>query len=169
MGTFEEAYLKIPAEIIRLTIKTNQKCFVTRQGGSQALSNHFILVSNIEAKDGGAEIIHGNGKVVRARLSDALHFYTRDQGHLPDLGTLAASAAKFGLDLSRPLDQRMAKLDHLNVTFHAKLGTQGDRVLRIRGLAADLARVTGADPVKVDRAVVLAKADLRTEAVGEFP
>jgi glycyl-tRNA synthetase beta chain len=169
MGTFEEDYLKIPAEIIRLTIKTNQKCFVTRKHGADELSNHFILVSNIEAKDGGKEIIHGNGKVVRARLSDALHFYKRDQGNLPDLETLAASAAKFGLDLKKPLDQRMAKLDHLNVTFHAKLGSQGDRVLRIRALAAELAKITKADPVKVDRAAVLAKADLRTEAVGEFP
>jgi glycyl-tRNA synthetase beta chain len=169
MGTFEEDYLKIPAEIIRLTIKTNQKCLVTRKSGSEALSNHFILVSNIEARDGGAEIIHGNGKVVRARLSDALHFYRRDQGDLPDLDTLTGSATKFGLDLKKPLDQRMAKLDHLNVTFHAKLGTQGDRVLRIRALAAELARVTKADPIGVDRAAVLAKADLRTEAVGEFP
>jgi glycyl-tRNA synthetase beta chain len=169
MGSFEEDFLKIPQEIIRLTIKTNQKCFVTRRSGSDELSNHFILVSNIEAKDGGAEIIHGNGKVVRARLSDALHFYKRDQGDLPDLDTLTASAAKFGLDLKKPLDQRMAKLDHLNVTFHAKLGTQGDRVERIRTLAAELAKVTKADPIKVDRAVVLAKADLRTEAVGEFP
>lgn len=169
MGSFEEDYLKIPAEIIRLTIKTNQKCFVTRLHGQEALSNHFILVSNIEAKDGGAEIIHGNGKVVRARLSDAAHFYKRDQGDLPDLDTLKASAAKFDLDLSKPLDQRMAKLDHLNVTFHAKLGSQGERVTRIRAMAAKLAEVTGADPILVDRAAVLAKADLRTEAVGEFP
>ncbi|MDB5522737.1 MAG: Glycine--tRNA ligase beta subunit [Rhizobium sp.] len=169
MGTFEEDYLKIPGEIIRLTIKTNQKCFVTRIHGSEELSNHFILISNIEAKDGGAEIIHGNGKVVRARLSDAAHFYKRDQRDLPDLDTLAASAAKFGLDLKKPLDQRMAKLDHLNVTFHAKLGSQGGRVERIRALAAELAKITGADPIMVDRAAVLAKADLRTEAVGEFP
>jgi glycyl-tRNA synthetase beta chain len=169
MGSFEEDYLKIPAEIIRLTIKTNQKCFVTRLHGQEALSNHFILISNIEAKDGGAEIIHGNGKVVRARLSDAAHFYKRDQGDLPDLDTLKASAATFDLDLSKPLDQRMAKLDHLNVTFHAKLGSQGERVSRIRALAAKLAAVTGADPILVDRAAVLAKADLRTEAVGEFP
>ena len=208
MGAFEEDYLAIPSEIIRLTIKTNQKCFVTRrpgdhlpiegggravragggdsQAGTQdhptpslradpppqgegALSNKFILVANIEAKDGGREIIHGNGKVVRARLSDAKHFWTRDQGNLPDLETLEASAAKFDLDLKKPLDQRMAKLDALNVTFHAKLGTQGERVQRIRTLAAELAKVTGADPKLVDRAVVLAKADLRTEAVGEFP
>ncbi|MBM7328305.1 glycine--tRNA ligase subunit beta [Agrobacterium sp. S2] len=170
MGTFEEDYLQIPAEIIRLTIKTNQKCFVTRnQGAEEGLSNRFILVSNIEASDGGKEIIHGNGKVVRARLSDARHFWTRDQGDLPDLETLKDSAAKFSLDLKKPLDQRMAKLDALNVTFHAKLGTQGERVSRIRELAKTLAPIVGADAALVDRAVVLAKADLRTEAVGEFP
>lgn len=170
LGTFEEDYLSIPAEIIRLTIKTNQKCFVVRpQGESDKLSNHFILISNIQATDGGKEIMHGNGKVVRARLSDALHFWKRDQGDLPDLETLQASAAKFDLDLKKPLDQRMAKLDALNVTFHAKLGTQGERVARIRELAKVLAPVVGADAALVDRAVVLAKADLRTEAVGEFP
>jgi glycyl-tRNA synthetase beta chain len=169
MGSFEEDYLSIPSEIIRLTIKTNQKCFVTRPQAGETLSNRFILVSNIQATDGGKEIIHGNGKVVRARLSDALHFWKRDQGNLPDLETLEASAAKFGLGLNKPLDQRMAKLDALNVTFHAKLGSQGERVSRIRTLAAELAKITGADPVKVDRAAVLAKADLRTEAVGEFP
>ncbi len=169
MGSFEEDYLAIPSEIIRLTIKTNQKCFVTRRPGEETLSNKFILVANIEAKDGGKEIVHGNGKVVRARLSDAKHFWTRDQGNLPDLEMLEASAAKFDLDLKKPLDQRMAKLDALNVTFHAKLGSQGERVQRIRTLATELAKVTGADPTLVDRAVVLAKADLRTEAVGEFP
>ncbi|MBB6181141.1 glycine--tRNA ligase subunit beta [Pseudorhizobium flavum] len=169
MGEFEQEYLEIPPEIIRLTIKTNQKCFVTRPQGGEGLSNRFILVSNIEAKDGGREIIHGNGKVVRARLSDAKHFWTRDQGDLPDLQDLKPSAEKFGLDLKKPLDQRMAKLDALNVTFHAKLGTQGERVSRIRALAKELAPVIGADAALVDRAVVLAKADLRTEAVGEFP
>jgi len=170
IGTFEEDYLQIPAEIIRLTIKTNQKCFVTRpQGAEEGLSNRFILVSNIQASDGGKEIVHGNGKVVRARLSDAKHFWTRDQGDLPDLETLTDSAKKFDLDLNKPLDQRMAKLDALNVTFHAKIGTQGERVMRIRELAKQLAPVIGADAALVGRAVVLAKADLRTEAVGEFP
>ncbi|MEF0939486.1 glycine--tRNA ligase subunit beta [Rhizobium sp. BR 362] len=169
MGSFEKDYLSIPSEIIRLTIKTNQKCFVTRPQVGETLSNRFILVSNIQATDGGKEIIHGNGKVVRARLSDALHFWKRDQGDLPDLETLEASAQKFGLDLKKPLDQRMAKLDALNVTFHAKLGSQGERVSRIRTLASELAKITGADPAKVDRAAILAKADLRTEAVGEFP
>jgi glycyl-tRNA synthetase beta chain len=169
MGAFEEDYLAIPGEIIRLTIKTNQKCFVTRKQGAEDLSNRFILVSNIAARDDGREIIHGNGKVVRARLSDAAHFYKRDQADMPDLGELEASARKFGLDLGKPLDQRMAKLDHLNVTFHARLGSQGQRVARIRDLAAQLSPLTGAEAAKVDRAVVLAKADLRTEAVGEFP
>ncbi|MGO8056878.1 glycine--tRNA ligase subunit beta [Rhizobium johnstonii] len=169
MGSFEEDYLSIPSEIIRLTIKTNQKCFVTRPQGGETLSNKFILVSNIQASDGGKEIVHGNGKVVRARLSDALHFWKRDQGNLPDLETLTASAAKFGLDINKPLDQRMAKLDALDVTFHAKLGTQGARVARIRTLAKQLADITGADAALIDRAAVLAKADLRTEAVGEFP
>ncbi|MEK1860619.1 MAG: glycine--tRNA ligase subunit beta [Rhizobium leguminosarum] len=169
MGSFEEDYLSIPSEIIRLTIKTNQKCFVTRKQGEETLSNKFILVSNIQASDGGKEIVHGNGKVVRARLSDALHFWKRDQGNLPDLETLTALAAKFGLDIKKPLDQRMAKLDALDVTFHAKLGTQGARVARTQALAKELAKITGADAALVDRAAVLAKADLRTEAVGEFP
>jgi len=169
MGAFEEDYLSIPSEIIRLTIKTNQKCFVTRKQGEETLSNKFILISNIQATDGGKEIIHGNGKVVRARLSDALHFWKRDQGNLPDLETLEASAKAFDLDLKKPLDQRMAKLDALNVTFQAKLGTQGERVQRMRAMAAKIAFPLGADYKLVDRAVVLAKADLRTEAVGEFP
>ncbi|RUZ27110.1 MULTISPECIES: glycine--tRNA ligase subunit beta, partial [unclassified Mesorhizobium] len=170
MGEFEEAFLAIPAEVIRLTIRANQKCFVTRpQGVDDALSNRFILTANIEAKDGGKEIAHGNGKVVRARLSDALYFWTTDQGDLPDLAELEASAEKFGLDLKKPLDQRMARLDHLGVTFHAKLGTQGERVERIKRLAEELAPIVGADPALARRAAVLAKADLTTEVVGEFP
>ncbi|BCG89595.1 hypothetical protein MesoLj113c_57050 [Mesorhizobium sp. 113-3-9] len=170
MGEFEEAFLAIPAEVIRLTIRANQKCFVTRpQGEGDALSNRFILTSNIEARDGGKEIAHGNGKVVRARLSDALYFWTTDQGDLPDLGQLEASAKKFGLDLKKPLDQRMARLDHLGVTFHAKLGTQGERVERIVRLAQELAPIVGADPALAARAAILAKADLTTEVVGEFP
>ncbi|WP_292154620.1 glycine--tRNA ligase subunit beta, partial [Mesorhizobium sp.] len=180
MGEFEQDFLTIPAEVIRLTIRANQKCFVTSRPtsplegemsarpteggavppfsqrealpsalpgispsrgeiGQSPLSDRFILVANIEAKDGGKEIAYGNGKVVRARLSDALYFWKTDQGDLPDLGTLQESAAKFELDLKKPLDQRMARLDHLNVTFHAKLGTQGARVERIKRLAKELA------------------------------
>ncbi|TJW66639.1 MAG: glycine--tRNA ligase subunit beta, partial [Mesorhizobium sp.] len=75
MGEFEQDFLAIPAEVIRLTIRANQKCFVTRpQGTGEELSSNFILTANIEASDGGKEIAHGNGKVVRARLSDALYF-----------------------------------------------------------------------------------------------
>ncbi|WP_062112462.1 glycine--tRNA ligase subunit beta [Aureimonas sp. AU40] len=169
MGTFEEDFLAIPPEMIQLTIRTNQKCFVTRRRGAGALANRFILVSNIEAVDGGAEIARGNGKVVRARLSDALYFWRTDQNALPDLAALEASVARFGLDLAKPLDQRMAKLDALGVTFHAKLGTQGERVARIADLAAAIAPLVGADPTLARRAATLAKADLTTEAVGEFP
>jgi glycyl-tRNA synthetase beta chain len=107
--------------------------------------------------------------VVRARLSDAVHFWKTDQANVPDLGLLTASAEKFGLDLAKPLDQRMARLDQLGVTFHAKLGTQGQRVERIARLARELAPVVGADPERAARAAVLAKADLQTEIVGEFP
>ncbi|WP_373869886.1 glycine--tRNA ligase subunit beta [Nitratireductor aestuarii] len=170
MGEFEEEFLAIPPEVIRLTIRANQKCFVTRPSGeAEKLSNKFILISNIAAKDGGKEIAFGNGKVVRARLSDALYFWHTDQGNLPDLDKLVASAEKFGLDLTKPLDQRMARLDALNVTFHAKLGSQGARVERIRGLATHIASLIGADPALAARAAVLAKADLQTEVVGEFP
>jgi len=170
LGTFEEDFLAIPAEVIRLTIRANQKCFVTRpQGGSDGLSNRFVVTANIEAKDHGKEIAHGNGKVVRARLSDALYFWKTDQADLPDLDLLRPSAEKFGLDLGKPLDQRMARLDKLGVTFHAKLGTQGERVERIARLAEELAPIVGADPKLARRAAMLAKADLQTEVVGEFP
>ncbi len=143
MGEFEEDFLAIPDDIIRLTIKTNQKCFVLRRPG-RGLSNKFILVSNIEASDAGKEIAYGNGKVVRARLSDALYFWNTDQADLPDRDKLTASAEKLGLDMSKPLDQRMARLDQLGVTFHAKLGTQGERVQRIARLGAELAPVVAA-------------------------
>jgi glycyl-tRNA synthetase beta chain len=170
LGTFEDDFLAIPPEVIRLTIRANQKCFVARpQGKAEALSNSFVITSNIEAKDGGSEIAHGNGKVVRARLSDALYFWKTDQADLPDLDQLSASAEKFGLDLKKPLDQRMARLDRLNVTFHAKLGTQGERVKRIARLAERLMMQIRGEPALARRAAVLAKADLQTEVVGEFP
>ena len=170
LGAFDADFLSIPAEVIRLTIRANQKCFVARpRGEPEELSNRFLLVANIEAKDGGAEIARGNGKVVRARLSDAVHFWKTDQADLPDLGRLRDSAERFGLDLAKPLDQRMARLDHLAVTFHARLGTQGERVRRIAALAREIAPLVGADPALAARAAVLAKADLQTEVVGEFP
>ncbi|WP_208435117.1 glycine--tRNA ligase subunit beta [Bartonella phoceensis] len=170
MGSFDKSFLDIPPEIIRLTIRANQKCFVTRKQGEETkLSHHFILVSNIFASDEGKEISKGNSRVVHARLSDALYFWQTDQRDLPDIKHLESSVKKFDLDLKKPLDQRMARLDHLNVTFHAKLGTQGARVERIVVLAQKIAPLVQADPLLAKRAAVLAKADLQTEVVGEFP
>ncbi len=168
MGSFDEAFLAIPGEVIRATIRANQKCFVLRDAGGK-LANRFLLTTNQLAPDGGKAIIAGNERVVRARLSDALHFWKTDQRPLPDVEALQASADKLGLDLAKPLDQRMARLDHLGVVFHEKLGTQGERVQRIAALARELAKATGADPELCARAAVLAKADLQTEVVGEFP
>lgn len=169
MGSFEERFLEIPAETIRATIRANQKCFVLRDPATGNLANRFLLTSNLIASDGGAAITAGNERVVRARLSDAAYFFATDKGNLPDLDTLTDSADKLGLDLSKPLDQRMAKLDKLGVVFHAKLGTQGERVQRIAALARELAPIVGADPDLAERAAKLAKADLPTEMVGEFP
>lgn len=170
MGDFDKSFLDIPPEIIRLTIRANQKCFVTRKQGEKIkLSHHFILVSNILANDEGKEISKGNSKVVRARLSDALYFWQKDQRDLPDIQQLESSIKKFDLDIKKPLDQRMARLDHLNVTFHAKLGTQSARVERIATLAQKIAPLIQADPLLANRAAILAKADLQTEIVGEFP
>ncbi|WP_406604478.1 glycine--tRNA ligase subunit beta [Bartonella gliris] len=170
IGDFDRSFLDIPPEIIRLTIRANQKCFVTRKQGEKIkLSHHFILVSNILASDEGKEISKGNSKVVCARLSDALYFWQTDQHDLPDIENLKPSVQKFDLDLKKPLDQRMARLDHLKVIFHAKLGTQGARVKRIAALAQKIAPLVQADPLLAKRAAILAKADLQTEVVGEFP
>jgi glycyl-tRNA synthetase beta chain len=164
MGEFEPAFLDLPPEAIRATIRANQKCFVLREarapsGGSAGkLANKFILVSNLIAPDGGAAIAAGNARVVRARLADARHFWLTDLAPLPDAGDKAA----------KPLDQRLARLER--VVFHEKLGTQGERVERIEALAGeDLAPIVGADPALAARAAHLAKADLATEMVGEFP
>jgi len=160
MGDYEEAFLDIPAEVIRATIRANQKCFVLRRQDGK-LANKFLLTSNIEASDGGKAIAAGNGRVVRARLSDALYFWKTDQAPLPDYSN--------GANSNKPLDQRMAKLRALNIVFHEKLGTQGERVERIKALAKELAPVVGADPMLAERAAELCKADLMTEVVGEFP
>ncbi len=159
MGSFEESFLAIPDEVIRATIRANQKCFVVRDPRNGRLANRFVLTANIEASDGGKAIIAGNERVIRARLSDALYFWQTDQKPLPDFETAAA----------KPLDQRMAKLRALNVVFHEKLGTQGERVDRIKALARHIAPLVSADPDLAERAAELAKADLMTEVVGEFP
>jgi len=161
MGEFDEAFLDIPAEVIRATIRANQKCFVLKKRDAKdgALANKFLLVSNIVATDNGKAIAAGNGRVVRARLSDALYFWETDRKPLPDYSDKAA----------KPLDQRLEKLKAMNVVFHEKLGTQGARVERIVALAQHLAKLVGADAAKAARAATLAKADLMTEVVGEFP
>jgi glycyl-tRNA synthetase beta chain len=158
MGEFEAAFLEIPAEAIRATIRANQKCFVLR-GADGKLANKFILVANLVASDGGAAIAAGNGRVVRARLSDARHFWLTDLAPLPDYEDKS----------EKPLDQRLAKLRALGIVFQKELGTQGNRILRIATLAETLAPLTGADPVQAKRAANLSKADLVTEMVGEFP
>jgi glycyl-tRNA synthetase beta chain len=156
MGEFEAAFLDLPPEVIRATIRANQKCFVLRDGAGK-LANKFILVSNLVAPDGGAAIAAGNGRVVRARLADARHFWRTDLAALPDAKEKAA----------KPLDQRLEKLDR--VVFHEKLGTQGERIVRIEALARELAPKVDADAELAVRAAHLAKADLATEMVGEFP
>lgn len=156
MGSFDEAFLKIPGEVIRATIRNNQKCFVVRDPKTGKLANRFILVSNIEATDGGKAIVAGNERVIRARLSDAKFFYETD--------------------LKTKLEDRLPKFEQ--IVFHEKLGTQAERIARIERLAAELAPLVvptaqGAEKeklvAKVKRAAKLAKADLQTEVVGEFP
>ena len=147
MGSFDEAFLAIPPEVVRATIRNNQKCFVLRDPKTAKLTHKFILVANIEAEDGGKEIVAGNERVIRARLSDAKFFYETD--------------------LKTRLEDRLAKFN--DIVFHEKLGTQAKRIDRIEKLAVELAPIVGADVEKVKRAARLAKADLLTEVVGEFP
>jgi glycyl-tRNA synthetase beta chain len=147
MGSFEKEFLSIPGEVIRATIRNNQKCFVVKDAKTGKLANKFILTANIEASDGGKAIVAGNERVIRARLSDAKFFYETD--------------------LKTKLEDRLPKFD--SIVFHEKLGTQGDRIKRIEELAAAIAPLVGADVEKAKRAARLAKADLLTEVVGEFP
>ncbi len=147
MGSFDQAFLAIPDEVIRATIRNNQKCFVLRDPQTAKLVNKFILVANEEASDGGKAIVAGNERVIRARLSDAKFFYDTD--------------------LKTRLEDRLPKFEH--IVFHEKLGTQAERIARIVALAGELADVVGADRAKAERAAQLCKADLLTEVVGEFP
>jgi glycyl-tRNA synthetase beta chain len=151
MGSFEKEYLSIPGEVIRATIRTNMKCFVVsdpkKADKTGNLTNKFILTANIEASDGGKTIVAGNERVIRARLSDAKFFYETD--------------------LKTKLEDRLPKFD--GIVFHEKLGTQGERIARIELTAAEMALLANADVEKAKRAAHLAKADLLTEVVGEFP
>jgi glycyl-tRNA synthetase beta chain len=168
MGSFDRAFLAMPAEIVRATIRNNQKCFVLRDPRTSQLVGKFILVANIEAEDGGKAIIAGNERVIRARLADAKFFYDTD--------------------LKTRLEDRLPKFEH--IVFHEKLGTQAERIARIERLADEIALTLSSRPEffpgptlspddlqreqdtyrrQVRRAARLAKADLLTEVVGEFP
>jgi glycyl-tRNA synthetase beta chain len=146
MGEFDKAFLDVPPEVIITSIKTHQKCFsvASKDGG---LSNNYLLVSNLIAKDGGKKIVEGNNKVIAARLSDAKFFWEQDR--------------------KTKLEDRLPKLEQ--ITFHAKLGTQRERVARIEALATDLGGYIQVNGDDARTAARLAKTDLVTEMVGEFP
>jgi glycyl-tRNA synthetase beta chain len=147
MGSFEEAFLEVPAECLMLSMKQHQKCFSLKHPRSGKLANRFLLVSNLSPKDGGKEIVAGNEKVIAARLSDARFFWQQD--------------------LKKPLDEMASALD--GITFHADLGSQKQRVERIAELAFQIAGSVDAVPEDARRAAQLAKADLVSGMVGEFP
>lgn len=143
---FEEEFLEVPQECLILTMQQNQKYFALEDKEGR-LINRFLLVSQLEAKDGGNAISSGNARVVRARLADAKFFYDQDR-----LTTL---------------ESRIGQLK--NVVYHNKLGTQAERVERVKAIAARVADLIGADRDEAVRAAQLAKVDLLTLMVGEFP
>jgi glycyl-tRNA synthetase beta chain len=146
-GSFDEAFLQVPAECLMLSMKQHQKCFSLRHPKSGKLANKFLAVSNLIAKDAGKQIVAGNEKVIAARLADARFFWEQD--------------------LKRPLDEMNLALK--DITFHEKLGSQWDRVERVAELAHQIAGAVDAVPEDARRAAQLAKADLVSGMVGEFP
>jgi glycyl-tRNA synthetase beta chain len=147
MGRFDDAFLDVPAECLTSAMRQHQKCFSLKDPKTGKLAARFLTVSNLIAPDGGKTIIAGNEKVIRARLTDAKFFWEQD--------------------LKRPLDEMASEL--AGITFHVQLGTQRDRVERIAELAFHLAGACDADPEDARRAAQLAKADLVSGMVGEFP
>ena len=145
IGSFDQAFLEVPAEVLATSMKAHQKCFSLRQGDK--LANRFILIANLKAGDGGEAIVAGNERVIAARLADAKFFFDQDR--------------KVGLEAWVP------KLKE--ITFHDKLGSQYDRVQRIWHLAREIAPLVGADPDLAERAAIISKADLLSGMVGEFP
>ncbi len=145
VGAIDNTYMDLPAEVMQVSMRVNQRYFALRDAFGTA--PYFAFVANMVADDGGATMVAGNERVLRARFADARHFWD--------------------LDRTRSLESRVAALDR--VTFHAKLGSQGDRVRRLVALARELAPMVGADPDLAARAALLAKADLTTGMVGEFP
>jgi glycyl-tRNA synthetase beta chain len=146
LGRIDPAYMDLPAEVMQVSMRVNQRYFTLRDAEGRA-APYFAFVANVPGSDGGAAIIAGNERVLRARFSDARHFWDQDR--------------------KVTLESRVAALDA--VTFHAKLGSQGQRVKRIEALAEAIAPLVGADPVLARRAAHLCKADLTTGMVGEFP
>ena len=147
MGDMDSAFLDLPPEVIRLTLRVNQKYFVVRDPKTGGLAPHFIVVSNVKATDGGKKIALGNARVLAARLNDARYFWD--------------------LDRKASLESRVPKLDTL--VFHEQLQSVGHKVQRIVKLAGEIAPAVGADVAAAKHAALLAKADLTTEMVGEFP
>ena len=144
-GGFAAAFLEVPHECLILTMQQNQRYFALADAGG-ALQNRFLVVSNLELREPEA-IIRGNERVLRARLADAKFFFDQDR--------------------KQSLASRVARLD--GIVYHNKLGSQGQRVVRLRLLARQIAAAMGADADRAERAALLAKADLVTEMVGEFP
>ena len=147
MGHFDEAFLEVPAECLITSMKAHQKCFSLRDPKTGKLANRFLAVSNLIAADGGKQIVEGNEKVIRARLSDARFFWEQD--------------------LKRPLDEMATALE--GITFHEKLGTQAERVDPIAELAFQIACAGDAVPADARRGAQLCKAELVSGMVGEFP
>jgi glycyl-tRNA synthetase beta chain len=147
IGDMDEAFLDLPDEVIRTSMRTHQRYFAVRNPLGSGLAPHFISIANIEASDGGAAIAAGNARVLSARLNDARFFWDEDR--------------------KVPLAERLQRLK--GVTFHAKLGTMYERAERIEALARELAPLVGADPDLAVGAGRLCKADLATGMVGEFP
>ncbi len=147
MGSFEKEFLSVPAECLMTSMKAHQKCFSLRDPKTKKLANKFLLVSNLTAKDAGLQIVSGNEKVIRARLSDAKFFWDQD--------------------LKKPLDEMASALS--GITFHEKLGSQKDRVERVAELAFQIAGAVDANPEDARRAAQVCKADLVSGMVGEFP
>jgi glycyl-tRNA synthetase beta chain len=149
LGDMSADFLDLPHEVIRLSMRTHQKYFAVRDPKTQKLAPHFVVVANVEARDGGRAIAAGNARVLSARLNDARFFWDADR--------------------KTPLytEERKAKLQ--KIVFHQKLGSVWDKVERVKALAVELCAVTGADVELVKRAALLCKMDLVTETVGEFP
>ena len=147
IGTIDAQFMDVPPEVLILSMKTHQRYFATTKADG-TLANRFIVVANNVARDGGKVITDGNERVLRARLSDAKFFWDQDR--------------------KTTLESRLPSLK--GIVFHAKLGTQAERVERIVKLAGKIAKfVPGADAGRVEQAACLAKADLVTGMVGEFP